>query len=251
MSLHAVYFSPLDCALRFWDGYELKQEGLKKNEAMEFSAEKYCFGYNDGEKMRPCPMRAGGAKQCPVCAARDIARMYTRLDYSGFESQYEKFRQQAFSVYLASFGHLVKCGVTRSARLMDRVREQGADYFVEIGKAADAETAYAIETLLQQNFALRNGLTSAQKMKLMNADSPARITECVSKVKESALIEDYEGEMQVKKLDYPVPQKFSEAIQLDGEILGCKGQILFFSKSGSDFGVNMSKKAGAFFTRAE
>lgn len=216
---------------------------------INFSGEKLCVGYNDGNGMRKCPACAIGHKQCSACAARDISRVYTRLDYSGFERFFETFKNQEFSVYLASFGHIVKCGVTRSARLMDRVREQGADYFSEIGKINDAETAYSIESAVQQHYAVRNGLTSAQKLKLIRAEStPSRISEYVDKIKESGLLEGFEGAMKVQKLDYPIPHMFEEAETISGKITGNKGQVLFFEKDNLSYAINMSKKAGMPFT---
>ncbi len=251
MDTHLVYFSPLDSSLRFWKNGGMEESRLAGEARISFSAEKYCIGYNDGKSPHPCPVRAPGSRQCSACGARDISRLYTRLDYSGFESFYEKFRNQEFSVYLASFAHLVKCGVTRSSRLLERAREQGADYFSEIAKTRDAETAYSIEETVQGNFAIRNGLTSAQKMKLAAVQStPSRITELVSKVRESGILENCEGEMKVNQLGYNIPSRFSEAQQIDGKISGNKGQILFFEKEGENCAVNMSKKTGALFSHS-
>ncbi|VVB98308.1 Uncharacterised protein [uncultured archaeon] len=249
MDHHLVSFLPLAPAIRFWDCKGgLSELALEGEASVVFSAEKYCMGYNDGEKMHKCPVHMEGSKQCAACAARDISRVYTRLDYSGFERFYEKFKNQAFSVYLVSFGHIVKCGVTRTPRLLERVAEQGADYYCELAKAEDAETAYSIETLVQGNFAVRNGLTSAQKMKLIGAAAlPGRLEDTLGKVRESGILEGFEGEMKVRTLEYAVPASFSPADNIEGEICGNKGQILFFEKEGQHYGVNMSKKSGTKF----
>ncbi len=249
MDGHMVGFIPTSMKLRFWKNGAVDELQLAGEVSMEFGIEKSCIGYNDGEALHRCPRSMRGSKQCPACASRDISRMYTRLDYAGFERFYEKFKNQGFSVYLASFGHLVKCGVTRTARLNERVREQGADYFCELAKTEDAETAYSIESFVHNNFAIRNGITSAQKLKLMAAPSaPGRLEEILEKVKESGVIAEWAGEMKTTKLDYPIPASFSESNSIEGEILGTKGQVLFYEKNGAAYAVNMSKKTGSFFS---
>lgn len=251
MQGHLVYFSPLDTTLRFWEEERLSERRLSIGEEvrMEFEPERSCVGYNDGEKMHRCPGRESGVKQCRACAARDISKVYTRLDPTGFEGYYEKFRNQEFSVYLAAFAHLVKCGVTRHSRLMDRLREQGADYFCELARANDAETAYCIESMVQSAFPIRNAVTSIQKLRLLGTDAgPDRLSECLKEVRASGMVSGYEGKMEVAKLDYPVPAVFSEANSvIEGKIRGNKGQLLFFEKDGSHFAINMSRKTGSFF----
>lgn len=249
MDNHLLSFLPLEMKMRCWKEGQLEELDLAGSVNAEFGAEKYCMGYCDENGFHPCPGKAEGAKQCAPCAARDISRVYTRLDYSGHEEFYEKFRAQKFSVYLASFGHLVKCGVTRAQRLTDRVTEQGADYFCEIARAGDAEIAYAIEAAVHRGFPVRNGLTSAQKMRLLSASaSPERIAGLAAKVSESGLLEGCEGEGRVRKLDYHVPESFSEAHRIGGRIRGCKGQIVFFENGGKSYAVNMGKKAGSLFS---
>lgn len=245
---HLIYFSPLLLAIKYWDKGEVLELPLKEVVSVNFSSERSCIGYNDGKKIHPCPSAYVGKKQCSLCAQRDIARVYTRLDYSGFEAFYENFRNQEFSIYLASFAHIVKCGVTRSARLMERVREQGADYFCEIAKTNDADSAYSLESAVHQHFPIRSGLTSSQKLKLMYVESNSnRLSACVQAILESGLLSGFEGSMKVHKLNYQIPKSFSEAKNIDGRIISAKGQILFFEKDGSNYAINMSKKVGSFF----
>ncbi len=247
MANHFIYFSPLGSIIKFWGPSEMNHLNLEGTMRVEFGNEKHCIGYNDGTTLHPCPGKMSGQKQCPACAARDILRLYTRLDFRGFGQFYGKFRNQQFSVYLASFGHMVKCGVTCSSRLAERVREQGVDYFSEIAKTDNAEAAYSIEKKVQRNFAIRSGITSLQKLRLLNQENPARITAYIPKIKESGLLDGCEGEMKVRSLAYDVPPSVSEAPNIEGKILSCKGQLLFFEKGSSHYAVNMSTKSGTIF----
>ncbi len=249
MEGHLVYFSPLTSSIKFWNDGEIHFSELKGERKLEFAGERACIGYNDGKELHMCPGSETKLKQCPACAARDISRMYTRLDYTGFESFYEEFRNQKFSVYIASFARLVKCGVTRTERVLDRMHEQGADYYSEIARTEDAESAYSIEAAMQSAFSLRNGITVSQKMKLLNSEAgPDRITEILGSIRESGVLSEVEGEMAVKKLEYPVPKKFSESHSIAGKVYGNKGQLLFFEKDNEHFVINMNKKAGDTFS---
>lgn len=244
---HMISFLPLSSSLSFW-GNELEEIKLRGEVSLSFGAERLCTGYNDGERMHRCPILFPGKKQCGPCASRDIARMYTRLDYAGFEAAYEKFRTQNFSVYVVSFAHILKCGVTRTMRLHERITEQGADFFAEIARTEDAESAYSIEYAAQQAFGLRNGVTSSQKMKLHRLGPRKEpMEQCISKIRESGLLNGFEGEMEVRKLPWALPEKFEEAGDLDGSIVGNKGQLLFFKKDDSAYCVNMSAKSGFSF----
>ncbi|MEW6529097.1 MAG: DUF2797 domain-containing protein [Candidatus Micrarchaeota archaeon] len=275
---HYIYFSSLNSKLQFWESegarygsdknsdivileaHGCKRTGeslvteleLKGTLNLKFYGKRQCIGYNDCDGKHRCPMRIIDYKQCAACAAKDISRLYTRLDYMGFEKFFASFRNQEFSVYLASFGHLVKCGVTRSSRLMNRVREQGADYFVEIAKTENAETAYSLEFRIKQNYSLRNGITSIQKMKLISTEeNPSRIRNYANKISESDLLGNYACALKIQKLDYIIPKSFSEAENINGTICGNKGQILFFENEDKNgavcYGINMANKIGMKF----
>ncbi|MFA5077416.1 MAG: DUF2797 domain-containing protein [Candidatus Micrarchaeia archaeon] len=246
---HMISFLPLQGTLSFWGEGGPEAAELKGELSLSFSAERFCTGYNDGEHMHRCPILFPGKKQCAPCASRDISRMYTRLDYAGFEAAYEKFRGQQFSVYVTSFAHVLKCGVTRTARLHERVTEQGADFFAEIARTEDAESAYSIEYAAQQAFGLRNGVTSSQKMKLLKiGPQRERIEQCVSRIIESGLLSGVEGEMKVNALAHKVPAAFEEAREIEGAVTGNKGQLLFFRRDSSDFCINMAVKPGFSFS---
>lgn len=227
-----------------WNKEKIENITLAGKCNINFGKEKYCIGYNNGEMMHPCAIHAVGSRQCKACAAKDISRLYTRLDHRGFERFYEEFRRQTFSIYLVSIGYLVKCGVTRSSRLMERMREQGADYFCEIARINDAETAYTTEQLIQVHFLIRNSITNAQKMKLIGCANPEKINTLVSNIEKNGILSDYKTKMTVQKLEYSLPPSFSEAENISGKIIGTKGQILFFENEGINYAINMSKKVG-------
>lgn len=251
MKKHFISFMAFDFKLRWWNKNNIEEISLKelsKDASFNFSKEKYCIGYNTDRGMMPCPQKIQGKKQCSSCAIRDISRVYTRLSYSGFESFYENFKNQEFSIYLASFADLIKCGVTRSDRLTNRAIEQGADYFIEVARIKSAELAYSMERAIQQHFDVKKSVSSAQKLKLIhkNKDS-SNLLNCLSKIKQSGLIEGYEGRMKIHELNYTVPKYFSEVENINGEIYSNKGQIVFFRNQGQDYGINLSKKIATLF----
>lgn len=112
--------------------------------AFEITDERRCVGYvpDNGER-RPCPNTAtlDSGRQCETCRSRDAHRAY-------IEGASGAARSGPHSVYLAQCGEVVKVGVTRSSRLMQRWIEQGASYAVEIESGISAQAALDRESAL-------------------------------------------------------------------------------------------------------
>ncbi len=58
-----IYFSPMDCAMRFWDENRICEIGLRNEVSVSFRSGKHCIGYNDGKQMHLCPAGVEGLKQ--------------------------------------------------------------------------------------------------------------------------------------------------------------------------------------------
>ncbi|MBU0586555.1 DUF2797 domain-containing protein [Candidatus Micrarchaeota archaeon] len=245
---HLISFHPNDLSILFRNNQNLEKKNLDGNLAFNFEKERMCIGYRNESGLHACPGREIGRKQCRACSFRDISKVFTRLNTVGFQSFYEEFKNQQFSIYLASFGHLVKCGVTRTERLSTRLKEQGADYFCEIARTQDADSAYSLERTIHKKFPVRGSVTVAQKMKLLHSDTqPTRLKECADLILDDGLTADSSRNLDFRKLEYTIPESFSEAENIRGKIYGVKGQILFFENEGKHYAINMSKKSGHLF----
>lgn len=241
------FFSTNTPKLDFWEGNEEAELELKGKMKIEFDGMKKCTGFKGREKRHPCPHRYEGKEQCPICSARDISRVYTCHDFTGYEDLQEEFQEHEFSIYLVSFGDYVKCGLSHSERIKDRVREQGADYYAEIMRLKGAE-AYQMERLLQDHFGFKNAIRSETKLKLLGKESPEFLEKAIVKVESAAPFNEYIlGTPMPEKIEYKMLKNAERADEIKGEIVGAKGPLLFFKGEEGNKVINMKPRSGMGF----
>lgn len=252
---HLISFrTDTDPKIYFWKKDETDEfEMLGKEVHLKFSDYVLCTGHRDQETQHKCPHKFKGRKQCGYCRHKDISKIYTRLDFEGYEELQEEYLHQEFSIYLAGFGAgLVKCGVTKSERVEARLKEQGADYWIELMRFDDGEEAYSTECRLQQRFDLKNFIRNDTKLKLLQKEkSPEAIKAKLAQIKESGDFADRIYSTDIKENIYPVPDDFEISYLVDGKISGSKGQLLFYEKEGNHFIVPMYKTIGRVFLLRE
>ncbi len=212
-----------------------------------------CIGYRTPEKYIHCPNKATHTRQCPTCAARDVAKAYTVGDFSGYPALYAEAQHEQYCLYLAQFGEeITKCGVTRKERFSERMREQGADFGCVIASFIGPDEVYGAESAVQSRFSFANSVRLAQKLRLISFDSSVakeRISSSVELVRSSGILPDFTPQIEDFSQHYPRVRNVRQTYSVLGEILGAKGEILLFrSDSGKDFAVNMRSKVGSFFS---
>ena len=249
---HAISFFSTDVlTLNFWSGKEQQSIELKGELAINFEGPKSCVGFKSRNNRYQCPYKYEGRVQCPFCGSKDISRIYTRHDFSGYEDLEEEFSQKEFSIYIVSFGDRVKCGVTQAGRIKDRVKEQGADYYAELMRLKGPE-AYEMERLLQSHFGFKNSVQSRTKLKLLGNPCPELLEQAIVEVESAAPFNEYLLDTPIPcKIDYPVPEKWTIAENINGKILGAKGPLIFFENSEGAHVINIKSKEGTFFDLEE
>lgn len=251
--LHLISFSSLnDPRISYWEenGREVGSKTLEGELKIDFSKEAYCTGYNDGKERHRCEKLADGIVQCRECKSKDISKVYTRLDFTGFEHMIDEFMAKEYAVYLAYFGNdLLKCGVTRKERVEKRLREQGADYWVELMNFSNAQEAYEMERLIQDHFGLRNMVTSEKKLEAFGKYDLDRVKQMVEGIRTAEPFCDYVlAKTDLKKNDFSAPAKFSVSEnRIEGKITATKGEFVFFERDARYFALNMRKQSGKFF----
>jgi len=252
---HLISFLPVpEAGLIFWERDEVSEFTLLgKNISMKFSDSVLCTGYREQEKHNKCLHKMRGSKQCNYCKYRDIAKVYTRLDFEGFEEMKEEYTHQEFSVYLAAFGkEIIKCGVTRSERVDIRTHEQGADFWAELMRFDNGEKAYDAEIELQNRFDLRNFVRNDMKLKLLGQPKSSLALESkIKEIKSSGILADKLCDSGIKENVYPVPESFDVAYSIDGLVTGSKGNLLFYKKEETHFVVPMQQMVGRVFLLKE
>jgi hypothetical protein len=258
---HLISFRSDPERILFWKKEEACEFALPGKELhMRFSDSILCTGYRDLEGIYRCPHGIRGMKQCAHCKDRDILKVYTRLDFTGYEAMEQEYVHQEFSVYLAGFGDsIVKCGVTRSERVEERTHEQGADFWIELMRFDNGEAAYGAENALQQRFGLRNFVRNSTKLELLGKPKSKLALE--AKVKEIRLQNVPGGALdgigsvldgsEIRENSYPVPQSFEISSSIDGTVTGSKAQMLFYKKDDKHFVVPMNEAIGKVFLLRE
>lgn len=242
------FFSGGKPEIVFWKGEAEETMQLEGEVALAFGTGKHCTGFRSRNSRHKCPYGYEGRQQCPFCGSKDIARIYTRHDFSGYEDLEEEFSKHEFSIYLASFGDIVKCGVTHSERIKERVREQGADYYAEVMRLRGKQ-AYEMESLLQSHFGFRNAVRATTKLKLLGQENPGALEGAISRMESCEPFNEYMLDAPMpQEIDYSLPKKWETSENIEGTILGAKGPLLFFESGCGARVINLKSKSGMFFS---
>lgn len=243
------FFSTSVPTLHYWEGKEESSLPLKGELTLEFSGPKSCIGFRSRNNRYKCPYKYEGRMQCPFCGSKDISRIYTRHDFAGYEDLQEEFAEHEFSIYLASFGERVKCGVTHAERIKERTREQGADYYAEIMRLR-GQDAYEMERLLQSHFGFCNAVQARTKLKLLGQENPQPLEDAIVKLESAQPFNEYLLDAPMpQKIDYRLPKEWGVAEHIDGKILCAKGPLLFFENHDGAKVINMKGNHGMFFRK--
>lgn len=252
---HLISFrTDLDPKIHFWKKDEVDElELIGREMNVKFSDYILCTGYKTQDSRHKCPYKFKGKKQCGYCRNKDISKVYTRLDFTGYEELEEEYIHQKFSLYLAGFGdELVKCGVTKTERVEKRLKEQGADFWVELMRFDNGEEAYNTEVELQNRFNLKNFVRNDTKLKLLGKPKNSDLLK--QKLDQIKSDNDYSSKLYEPKIRenlFAVPDKFELAHSIDGKVTSTKGQLLFFEKETKHFVLQMHKAIGRIFLMEE
>jgi len=200
---------------------------LYKEVRITFHPPKMCIGYYDGNQWQPCPYGREGP-QCRDCWNRDMKKVFAVRDIRGFEEFYEKIKDKTYSIYLALYGSDVKVGVTSSARLEERLREQGALHYVEVFRIRGMDRAYEVEEYLMQALGLKGSVSN--KAKLNGQDNLERLREAYERVKELGVAPVLP--FRVRRNYIRVFPSAKRARAIEGKVLGFRGNLVFFKGEG-------------------
>jgi len=240
--------------LLYWQDGKVETSPLSGLEDLSFSPRRACIGWKSPGSHHVCANSAINIRQCPTCAAMDVSRAYTVGDFSGYPALYKEASDEEYALYLAAFGEdIIKCGVTRSERFLERMREQGADFGCIVAKFQGPDMVYSAEAQLQSRFMFSNSVRLAQKIRRLDFDSQAareNFASSLELVRSSGVLPDFSPGIIDLSGHYPRVHSPHISDSVLGKILGAKGELLFFrSEFGSDYVVNMRGHVGHFFER--
>jgi hypothetical protein len=229
---------------------------LKNKMVLNFSEELLCIGYkNDLEQYKPCVHGQINVRQCNICRRKDVANVYTCGDFSLYPHLKDILNQETYILYLAQFGEdITKIGLTRRSRYLKRWKEQGADFAVAILEFQGPDKAYVIENYISSVYNIPDFVRSNQKFKRIFFNSQKALEKLEKTVKllsEDFNLKEFWVDENITSLSSFYPKLEGNNIfladNIEGEIIGAKGNFVFFKKFDQTFAINLAKKIGHFF----
>jgi hypothetical protein len=254
---HALSFSSAKSpTLYVREGGEASEFILEGEQRLSFSGDVFCIGYKNSQNIwKPCSHGSVHVKQCPSCQQKDVARVYTVGDFSLYPHLHEQLSAEKYIIYLAQFGSdITKVGLTRRSRMMERWKEQGADFAIPILEFDGPDDAYPAEQLLHSLYDVVGSVRIEQKIKRLKFDSSKareRISSIANEIISNPSLSGFVCAEKLADLSSHYPKISNPEIVdfVGGSILGAKGQWLFFEgPSDLHYGINMSRQIGKFFS---
>lgn len=231
-------------------------------EAINFSVgEKHCIGYFAGGKYSPCPSRAliDSGWNCSACRISDDFFMCMRCDGSECINKKQRLgcEQDVYYIYLAAFDSIIKVGISREQRLVERLVEQGADFGAKVARVKDGKDVRSIEQKIKRELGIVDLVRGELKQRMIFCD-PNR---CISKLFHAmsalrangfaqylvpAEIYDLRSYYGLQNVYYnPQPVKVQAGMQLSGDVAAVKGPIIVLKEGSRLYSVNAHDLIGS------
>ncbi|MCX6777980.1 MAG: DUF2797 domain-containing protein [Candidatus Micrarchaeota archaeon] len=200
----------------------------------DLSTSRYCIGFSSPFGVFPCPeQKISRGTQCASCRSKEL----TCARCTGecvVEQNFSECMRTPHIVYLASFGGIVKVGVSGKERYPKRWLEQGADCAVVVAESKSGMEARQTESLLAWHFGFKTALTTSMKISLLRETpqkSKLALEAAVARLAKFPSLEP--SEIVDLSPNYPKLNCMpSLTNQLAGRVIGAKGNILFLEKDG-------------------
>jgi hypothetical protein len=220
--VQVVGYRPLDPSLLLARDGRVERLPLEQGRELAYSLEeRHCAGVVDGETHRSCDRPTA-----PYCDAHTIPWSVA----SNADSDEEH------AVYLAAFAPATfKVGVTRSWRLTDRLREQGADRAAHVRTAPDGRVAREIEADIARQ--VGDAVRVDRKAEGLHREVDERRWERL--LAEYDVIERFEFDYGLDLRTGAVPETL-----LTGAVRGVKGRLLVLERDGTPYAVDTRTLVG-------
>jgi hypothetical protein len=215
--------------------------------ALEVSPDRRCVGRFDGDSYRPCP-RHRRVRSFTVC--RECASDWLPVQKCVFEPQctgdgcdHPEFCGRKHFVYLASYGRLLKVGMTSAGRLKERAIEQGADAVRPLFECSSRQEARMLEKETSARFKIPQDIRIDRIARQWTA-RPVREEMTNVQVTYLRRIARWRPPLDAEIVflpDYPVselprsPPRVAEPDgPMRGKVLGVKGRFMIFRPEGRE-----------------
>ncbi len=216
------YESAPDAALLVADEGAVERVALDPGRELDYAlGERHCAGILQNGTHDPCPNP--GAPWCPV---------HTERWHEGLIEQ----RDDEHVVYLAAFAPATfKVGITRTWRLVTRLREQGADRGAHIYTVPDGRVAREVESDIGSEVGER--VRVATKIRGLHRDvDDVAWTDLLD---EFEVVDEFRFDYGFDLEDQPVPETLAA-----GTVVGVQGRVLVLEAGGTNYAVDLRSLVG-------
>jgi len=218
------------------------------NQTLDFKVGKrFCIGYFKNGKRYPCPEKREVTKdyQCELCKRLD--ENLPCVQCVGFCRNLKKRMQcmkQKYYIYLATFGDILKVGISNEVRVKQRLVEQGADFGACLFKVVDGAVARREEQKIKRLLGIVDRVRGSEKHKRIfsNEDIGIQKIENALKVLKKYYKLDYEIYDLRKYYNIkPIETKFieiKEGTRIRGKVISVKGNLVVLEKENISFNAH-------------
>jgi len=239
LSFHWDGFEP---HLILYDRLERRVDELPLDRlSLSVGRDRSCVGRFEDDGYHPCPSmrKVDRFETCQACAAGWVPVLDCVFEprCEGDLCDHPEFCARRHVVYLASFGNLIKVGMTSAGRLRERGIEQGADAVRPLFECRDRKEARALEKATSTKFKIPQEIRvarvagawtrrpSAESILYVQEHYLGRIAKWREPVRSDVIFLDG---YPVRELPRTPPDTEGTEGVHRGEVLGIKGRFMLF-----------------------
>ncbi len=228
----------------------------------KFSEERFCPGFMDFDKYRPCPEKRKlpdlKYELCAICEA-DLGFKAAFLFGQEPNERARKYLSQPHFIYLAHFQPgIIKVGTSSDSRKRIRLIEQDALVYAFIAKSSSGFHITPLERMISRTLKLTETVRAAQKFKYLSVKPDAEVAgkqitkvyqEVIAALGNDTTFKDYflkSDQVHIENLSsraeifYPqtLPISSGEELNLFGKFSGVRGKYLIIESDGKQIAFN-------------
>lgn len=217
------------------------------NQKLSFRiGKRFCVGYFKNGVRHPCPERreVTHGYQCEICRRLDDSLPCVQC--VGFCRNLKKRAEcmrQTYYIYLATFGDILKVGISNEARLKQRLVEQGADFGVKLFKVVDGAVARREEQKIKRILGIVDRVRGDEKHKKLPSSEIGieKIKTALEILKKYYSIKQEIFDLRKYYNLKPIKTQFitiEEGILIKGKVVSVKGNLILMENENISFNAH-------------
>lgn len=229
-----------------WEPHLVMEDGNEEiempimNQDVKFTiGRKFCIGYSRNGKGFGCPdsREIESGRQCSICKSLDEAMPCVQcMGMCTNAKMRKKCMESVYSLYIASFGPLIKVGISHEFRLKQRLVEQGADFGAKIATMQDGRMIRVYEQRIRRFLGITDRVMGKQKHSNLISDPKECIKGINSSIKKlsSSHFSNIIREPEIYDMrayynlvsSLPSFESVDAGMKIDGKVVCVKGNMI-------------------------